>query len=159
MSLRKIRWSALAAAVAVAAIAAGVALATPGSGITPTVHVARATLAETANVNADRIRFKTKNPTDVSVVTLRMAPGATTGWHRHPGLVIIAVTEGVGTLYSSDCSSRAYSAGEVFVETGDDGAGVLRNETTSDVVLTVTFVAPKGSGFRIDEPNPGCPVS
>ncbi|MDQ3874464.1 MAG: cupin [Actinomycetota bacterium] len=159
MGSRKARWSVLATAVTAVTLAAGVALATPGSGITPTVHVARATLTEKANVNADRIRFKTKKPTDVSVVTLRMAPGATTGWHRHPGVVIIAVTQGTGTLYSSDCSSRAYSAGQVFVESGDDAAGVFRNETASDVVITVTFVAPKGAAFRIDAPNPGCPVS
>ena len=36
---------------------------------------------------------------------------------------------------------------------------VARNETSSDVVLVVTFVAPQASAFRIDQPNPGCPVS
>ena len=42
---------------------------------------------------------------------------------------------------------------------GDDAAGVLRNDAASDLVLTVTFVAPQGSPFRIDEANPGCSVS
>ena len=147
------------AAVGVATIAVGAALGTPASGITATVHVPRATLAEPVHVNADRIKFQTKAAADVSVVTLRMAPGATTGWHSHPGLVLIAVSEGTGTLYESDCSSRTYSAGEVFVETGDDAPGVLRNESGGDLVITVTFVAPQGAAFRIDAPNPGCAVS
>ena len=146
-------------AIVVALVPTVAAVATPGSGITATAHVPRATLADAVHVNADRIKFQTKGPADVSVVTLRMAPGATTGWHSHPGLVLIAVTEGTGTLYAADCSSRTYSAGEVFIETGDDAPRVLRNETASEVVITVTFVAPQGTAFRIDDANPGCAVS
>jgi quercetin dioxygenase-like cupin family protein len=85
-----------------------------------------------------------------------MAPGATTGWHSHPGFVIISVTQGTQTLYAADCSARTISAGESFVETGDEPM-VARNETGSEVVLVVTFVAPQGAAFRIDQPNPGCP--
>jgi quercetin dioxygenase-like cupin family protein len=86
-----------------------------------------------------------------------MAPGGTTGWHRHPGVVMIAVTEGTGTFYGADCTSTIYSAEDVFVETGEDSAAVVRNETDSPFVITVTFVVPRGAPFRIDEPNPGCP--
>jgi quercetin dioxygenase-like cupin family protein len=85
-----------------------------------------------------------------------MPPGATTGWHAHPGVALIAVTEGTGVLHGSDCSVRTYQAGDVFVEAGGDPANVFRNESTSPVVLTVTFVAPKGRDFRISAPNPGC---
>jgi quercetin dioxygenase-like cupin family protein len=106
--------AALAAAMAIA----GVALATPGSGITPTTHVDRATMADSVDLNNDRIKFQTKDPVDIRVQTLRMAPGATTGWHSHPGFVIVSITEGTQTLYSADCSSRTVSAGESFVETG-----------------------------------------
>ena len=153
------RATAAAVLVVGGAVATGVAIATPGSGFTATPHVARATLAEPVHTNADRIKFQTKNPADVSVVTIRYAPGATTGWHSHPGVAIIAVTQGTGTLYEADCSSRRYSAGEVFVEAGNHAPVLFRNETQSEVVLTVTFVAPKGAAFRIDHPNPGCPVS
>jgi quercetin dioxygenase-like cupin family protein len=142
----------------VASIFAGVALATPGSGITPTTHVDRATMTESVHLNSDRIKFQTKDPVDVRVQTLRMAPGATTGWHSHPGFVIVSITQGTQTLYSADCSSRTISAGESFIETGDEPM-VARNETSSEVVLVVTFVAPQGAPFRIDQPNPGCPVS
>lgn len=134
----------------------GVALATPGSGITPTTHVDRATMSDSVHLNNDRIKFQTKDPVDVRVQTLRMAPGATTGWHSHPGFVIISVTQGTQTLYAPDCSSRTISAGESFIETGEEPM-VARNETSSEVVLVVTFVAPQGAAFRIDKDNPGCP--
>jgi quercetin dioxygenase-like cupin family protein len=132
------------------------ALATPGSGVTGVAHVSRATLVNEVHVNSDRVKFETSEPTDVSVVTLTMPPGATTGWHAHPGVALIAVTEGTGVLHGSDCSVRTYQAGDVFVEAGGDPANVFRNESTSPVVLTVTFVAPKGRDFRISAPNPGC---
>lgn len=148
-----------AAALLTPVAAAGLALATPGSGITSTVHVPRATLSEDVHVNADRVKFQTKDAVDVSVVTLRMAPGATTGWHSHPGLALIAVTQGTMTLYAPDCSSRTYASGASFVESGNVPM-VGRNETAGDVVLTVTFVAPRGvASFRIDQPNPGCSVN
>jgi quercetin dioxygenase-like cupin family protein len=118
--------------------------------------VSRATLVNEVQVNADRIKFETKEPTDVPVVTLTMPPGASTGWHGHPGLALIAVTQGSGVLYGSDCSTRMYQAGEVFVEAGGDPPNVFRNESTSPLVLTVTFIAPQGRDFRISAPNPGC---
>lgn len=141
-----------------ALVAVGAALATPGSGLAPVAHVPRATLAEPVHVNADRIKFQTKQATDVSVVSVTVAPGGTTGWHSHPGLAIIAITQGTLTLYGPDCRSETFSAGDVFVESGDDPPAVARNETGANAVFTVTFVAPKGVPFRIDHPNPGCAV-
>jgi quercetin dioxygenase-like cupin family protein len=94
---------------------------------------------------------------DVSVSTLTLAPGGTTGWHRHPGVVLIAVSAGTGTHYSADCSSRTYSAGDAFVESGEEPAAVVRNETDQPFVITVTFIVPNAAPLRIDEPNPGCP--
>jgi quercetin dioxygenase-like cupin family protein len=139
--------------VALASTASG----TPSSSIDPTPHVARATIKGPVKANADGIRLKTKEPTDVSVVTLTIAPGGSTGWHRHPGVVLIAVTEGTGTFYAADCTPTPYSAGDVFVETGEDSAAVVRNESASAFVITVTFFVPHGAPFRIDERNPGCP--
>lgn len=147
---------AMALAGVVAATIAGVALATPGSGITSTTLVDRAAMADSVQINNDRIKFQTKDPVDVRVQTLRMAPGATTGWHSHPGLVIVATAQGTWTHYEADCSSRTFSAGESFIETGGETM-IVRNETSSEVVLVVTYIAPQGAVFRVDEDNPGCP--
>ncbi|HEV2058169.1 MAG TPA: cupin domain-containing protein [Solirubrobacteraceae bacterium] len=140
-------------------IAVGIAFATDSAGVTATAHVVGATLPDRVKVNADRIKFKTKNPVDISVVTLTIAPGGTTGWHSHPGFAVIAVSQGAGTLYSADCSAETFHAGQAFVETGDDPPTVFRNNGAEPVVLTVSFFAPRGAGFHRDAPNPGCAVS
>lgn len=140
--------------------AVGIASATAPSGVTPEAHVLGAQLAGGVKTNADGVKLQTKVPTDVSVLTLTVDPGGTTGWHSHPGLAVISVAEGTGKLYFADCSSRTYSAGQAFVEDGDDAPTVFRNEGTSPVVLIVTFIAPRRADIIRDEPAPaGCPVS
>lgn len=136
--------------------AIGIAVASPSSGVTPTAHAVGARLAEDVKVNADRIKFQTKDPTDVSMLTLTVAPGGTTGWHSHPGLAIIAVTEGTGTLSFADCSSKSIRTGEAFVESGYDPPTKFSNDTSTPVVLTVTFVAPQGAAIIRDEADPAC---
>lgn len=140
-------------------VAVGIAFATPSSGVTPVVHVGGARLADDVKINADRIKFQTKDPVDVSVVTLTIEPGGTTGWHSHPGFAVIAVTEGVGTLHFADCTSKTFQAGQAFVEAGDDPATVFRNESSKPLVVTVSFIAPRGAAVLRDERPPGCSVS
>jgi quercetin dioxygenase-like cupin family protein len=149
---------AVLASLAVLPLIAGIALATPPSGVTPAVHVMGAALPDDVKVNADGVKLQTKRRAEVSVLTLTLEPGGTTGWHSHPGLALIAVSKGTGTLHAADCSTRRYRAGEAFVETGDDPPTLFRNESSSPVVLTVTFVAPRGAAIIDDEPDPGCGV-
>ena len=143
---------------AISLTAVGIAYATAPSGITPNAHVAAARLDAT-NVYADGVKLQTKAPTDVSVLTLTVDPGGTTGWHTHPGFALVAVSQGTGTLTYADCSSRTFEAGDAFVEAGRDRPTLFRNETSSPVVLTVTFVAPRGAAIIRDEPAPPCGVS
>ena len=150
----------LFAALAIAPAAAGVAFATAPSGVSPEAHVVGAALDDRQKVNADGVKFQTKVPTEVSVLTLTVEPGGTTGWHSHPGLAIISVSEGAGKLYQADCSSTTYGAGEAFVEAGDDAPTVFRNEGSTPAVLTVSFIAPDGAAIIRDEIAPeGCGVS
>lgn len=142
---------------AIASTAAmGIAFATPGSGVDAVPHVMAADLSQGVKVNADGIKFQTKRATEVSVLTLTVAPGGTTGWHSHPGFAVIAVTEGTGTLYYADCSEDSLPAGTAFVETGDDPPTKFTNETAEPVVLTVTFFAPQDAPIIHDEAQPDC---
>ena len=151
---------AILATVLVAPLGAvGIAAATPSSGVTPEVHAFGADLADDVKVKADGVKFQTTVPTDVSVVTLTLEPGGTTGWHSHPGLAVIAVAEGTGKLYSTDCTSQTYSAGQAFVEGGDDAPTIFSNESLSRVVLTVSFVAPRDAELSHDEAAPSCALS
>ncbi len=56
-------------------------------------------------------------------------------------------------------ASQEFNSGDAFVEAGDDKATLFRNEGSTPVVLTVTFIAPRGAAIIRDEPLPagaGC---
>jgi len=144
-------------AVGVGALAP-VALASPPSGFTPTVLV-KADFDETVRVNSDRIKFQTKDPTDVMVQQIVLAQGGSSGWHHHPGIVIIAVKSGSITVWDSDCNKTTYGPGlpngAVSIERGDKPGLV----TSADGATTyTTFVAPSADPpvFRIEDDAPPC---
>jgi quercetin dioxygenase-like cupin family protein len=132
---------------------AGIAVATPGSGVTPM------TLA--SGTSAKYIKASVQPGTDVVVQDLIWTPGAYTGWHSHPGVVIVVVKTGALTVYRSDdgrCKSKTYSAGQTFAEYPTQVMNT-RNEgsVVAEVVATFTGV-PVGGLTRIDQPSPGtCP--
>jgi hypothetical protein len=68
------------------------ALANPGHGDLQRSDVGRGTHPE-----GGAITFGAG--TDTVAFTLTLAPGATSGWHRHPGAVVLLVKSGVPTTY------------------------------------------------------------
>jgi len=137
-------------------------LATPSSGVTTTI-LAKSLFNEFAinahSLPADwRARIKTHGQSDAYVVDNKLAPGATTGWHSHPGPSLIFVVAGTVTNYTTDdgsCTGHAYSAGSGFIDPGGDEAHNLRNDsaTTSAETIAVQLV-PSGAARRIDKPQP-----
>lgn len=114
---------------------------------------------ETVQVNSDRVKLQTKGPTVVQVQKLNVSPGGYSGWHHHPGLVIVTVASGTLTYTTSDCESKTYGPGlpngAVFVESGDKPA---QASSTTGATIYATYIAPSGAGFRInDHDAPGCP--
>jgi len=84
------------------------------------------------------------------------APGATSGWHTHPGFLTATVVSGQVVRYATDCSSQTFSPGQSFYETGTH-TFVVKNQGTVPAVVMVTFAVPGGTpttGLRIDEPQP-----
>jgi quercetin dioxygenase-like cupin family protein len=149
----------LAVAIALVALAvpAGVAVATPGQGLTPTL-LGKGRFTERVTVNTPNIKAKFKQPSDFIVVDLAVAPGGTTGWHSHPGPALVIVTEGTFTLYDGDdrrCRPHRYGPGQAFVDEGGGHVHIGRNETRYPVKLLVTFIVPKGADTFIDAPDPG----
>jgi hypothetical protein len=73
----------------------------------------------------------------------RTPPGGYSGWHHHPGIVIVTVASGDVTFTNSDCSSTTYGpglpAGSVFVEGGDDPG---QASSAGGATVYATFVAP-----------------
>jgi quercetin dioxygenase-like cupin family protein len=145
----------IAGAVSVAA-AAAIALASPPSGVVTTILGHRATLSDSVRVNDDRIKFQTKDPTDFQVQTLTFQPHGSSGWHYHPGVVMVIVESGHITTHDHNCQTRTYGPHEVFVESGTEPAMVSNESSTENAVTYATLVAPTGSPFRVETDPPPC---
>jgi len=126
------------------------------------------------------VEIKTKDSTDIAVSNVVVAPGGSSGWHSHPGPVLVVVKTGAITFYrfgkhsgldgddenrdngahGSDCSRTVYPAGSAFVEVPAPGHVMLaKNEGSREATVTATYFAPPGAALRIDQPWPGgdCP--
>ena len=147
--------------IAVAGTIATAAVASAGSGITP-VNLVTANLNEEPLVNHDRVKFQTKDATVVRVQRLTFAAGAYSGWHHHPGMIVVAVESGSVTLSDHNCGSKTYGPGlpdgAVFVE-GHDNA--QQASSAAGAVVYVTYVVPRTSPlvFRIEDSVPFCATS
>lgn len=97
---------------------------------------------------------------DVAVQRIVFAAGGHSGWHSHPGPVLIQVLSGTMTFYESDdpaCAPIVRTAGQGYLDTGAH-AHIARNESDAEAVNLVVYFAPPGAGLRIDGPDPGhCP--
>jgi Cupin domain len=145
----------LGAITVIAAAGATIALANPGTSITTTILGHRATLADSVQVNQDRVKFQTKDSTDVLVQTITFQPGGTSGWHFHPGVVIVVVESGQLTTHDENCQNATYGPHESFVESGTLPF-MVSNEGATDAVVYATIVVPTGSLFRIETAPPAC---
>jgi quercetin dioxygenase-like cupin family protein len=141
--------------VAVSAAATAVALANPGNSVT-TIVGHRATLADRVEVNQDRIKFQTKDPVDMVTQKVTFAPHATSGWHYHPGVVLVVVESGHVTTHDANCNTKTYGAGQAFVESGTDPFMVSNENDTVDAVDVATIASPAGGPFRIETDPPAC---
>lgn len=141
-------------------IFAGTALATPASNFVGTL-TSRATLGESIHFNTGAVKLQTKEPVDFITATVAIAAGGTSGWHSHPGIVLVSVVSGTLTFYDAACVGTVYAAGSSFVESGDV-PGLVRNEGTTAASVFATYLVPAGtpnSALRVDAANPGCPQS
>ena len=93
---------------------------------------------------------------DVAIVKVVLAPGGSTGWHHHPGVVLVSVKSGTVSEYHQDCHKSVYKKGGGFVENGGE-VHVARNDGKDDAVLYATFLIPTGTPpekLTIAEPQP-----
>jgi quercetin dioxygenase-like cupin family protein len=129
---------------------AGVADATPPRGGATSIEIARGTFAKTAI---------DEGKGDTVVARNIYPPKASSGWHAHPGPVVIGVEKGKITLTRTQngaCVTTTYHAGEVFREQpGPTYIG--RNRGDKKAVLIATFFGvPQGGSTRIERDAPAC---
>ena len=144
------------------AVAAG--MLTPGSGVQSAVQ------ARASFVDSTDIKFKVKggpeevihvpNARENVVQQIIIAPGGHTGWHSHPGPVVVLIKSGAMSLYDGDdptCTGEQFTAGHAFIDSGQGHVHIARNEnaTQSLELWAVYFDVPPGGAFRNDAAAPG----
>ena len=93
---------------------------------------------------------------DLHVLSNRIAPGGSFGWHSHPGPSFVIVKSGTATVYfgaDPTCRPHRFRAGQGFVDKGLQ-VHVVRNEGKVDLVTVVVSFTPRGAMRRIDEAKP-----
>ncbi|HEV2016899.1 MAG TPA: hypothetical protein VGQ98_01205 [Gemmatimonadaceae bacterium] len=103
------------------------------------------------------VELKSHDNTDIAVAKIVIAPGANSGWHFHPGPVLVVVKSGAVTFYEGNdptCSPTVHPANTAFVEKGGD-VGFARNEGSVEAIVVATFFVPAGGDTRIGAPRPG----
>jgi quercetin dioxygenase-like cupin family protein len=161
-----------------AAVYGGAASATPSHGVTnpswsPVVGRFQSGIEARAKTDIDpgdatdywKVDISAKGATDVQVIENIVAPGASFGWHSHPGPSLVIVRTGTLSVYhGTNCTTpEEYGPGSplgsTFVDQGHDLHLVRNNTSATDDVYVVSFL-PAGAARRIDEPNPApgvCP--
>jgi hypothetical protein len=162
MRMKRTWW----AAVAALTLVSGPAQATPPSGIVSATVWARAAFADAVDLklkvnegNGEAV-LHAEDLQDTVMQSIVFGPGGQTGWHSHPGPVVVLVKAGELTLYSADdptCSGRTFSAGQAFIDRGSGHVHLARNlSLAQNTEIWVTyFDVPPGAPFRTDAADPG----
>jgi quercetin dioxygenase-like cupin family protein len=112
-----------------------------------------------SHVDGFDVELNSPDNADIAVADITIAPGGYSGWHYHPGPVLVVVKTGAITFYRGDdknCAGTRYPAGTSFTEQGGAVANA-RNEGTVEATSVATYFAPPGSGtsgLRIDAAKP-----
>lgn len=171
MNIRKVtfefiwnRYLPLIAIVALVSAAGIAAIMTPGSGVLRAPTMARAGFVDSTDIklkvkdgSSDVIHVPDAAETAVQEIVIE--PGGHSGWHSHPGPVVILIKSGQMSFYDGDdptCTVRTYNAGEAFIDSGQGHVHIARNEGGVNLeIWAVYFDVPTSESFRIDAPDPG----
>jgi quercetin dioxygenase-like cupin family protein len=102
----------------------------------------------------NNVTLHLKGASDVLQTDLVFQPGGTTGWHSHPGPVVVVVKTGALTEIHSNGCTTVHPAGSAFFETAGEVHNAI-NETGGVTDVYATFLSPTGAPPLIPEPNPG----
>src|SRR5450755_3002211 len=100
------------------------------------------------------IRLHSKGPSDILQSKLVFQPGGETGWHTHPGPVVVVVKSGALTEYHSNGCVTVHPAGSVFFESEGEVHRAV-NQTGEVIEVYATFISPAGSQPLQPAADPG----
>lgn len=151
-------------AMAVSGTVATVAAASTPVNVSPTNYVTE-TMEEPIKAHNDRIDLKARDASIVRMQLLTFGTNSTTGWHHHPGMVIVGVESGSIDIWDTNCNRTTYTPGgpngSVFVEAEPHSHQAT---STAGALVRVTYVVPSTGtvvpgNFRVEEPAPFCATS
>nr|WP_309227740.1 MULTISPECIES: cupin domain-containing protein [unclassified Mycolicibacterium] len=91
-------------------------------------------------------------PTTLYVQSLLLKPGASSGWHTHPGPEQSVINGGAVVVRSAgNCAPAVYTAGQMVVIPGGV-AHQVANEGVHDADVVVTYTLPVEAALRDDAP-------
>ena len=134
----------LASAGLVSSTASGL----PGSGTTPyPIPPIDSTLDGPLRASADGIKLKIDDDAIVRNFVLTYGPGAFSGCHEHPGIVLAVVLEGAVERRVPHRKPQTFGVGQAFTEVGPH---FVKNVNTSkergpSAKLLITQIVPKGT--------------
>ena len=97
-------------------------------------------LAQGSN-DENTVNLHVKGPSDILQTLLVFQPGAETGWHRHPGPVVVVVKSGALTETHSNGCVTVHPAGSAFFETKGEVHNAA-NQTGGVTEVYATFLSP-----------------
>lgn len=155
----------LGSAVA-ASIAAGLAFATPTVGAWYNVVLSTGTAERDVKAHGNlaipgmdedfNATLVTDGASNIIQQEIKFSPGGTTGWHKHPGIVLLTLAADSGPIdwYDSKCGKTVYSAGDSWTE-GTKLHDVV-NRGSIDAHFLVTYIVAKDVSKRTDQAAPRC---
>jgi hypothetical protein len=129
--LRSKKSIALAAVVLGAAVLAGVGLA----------DVWSLTVAQDTN----NVRMRVQHMTTANFDS---------GWHYHPGLVVVQVTKGSLAFTQRNCTTKTFAAGDTFIEVPYVPGRVVG---VGEANMTVTYILGYGDALAVPVSPSPCP--
>src|ERR1043166_7533848 len=119
----------------------GLAFANPGGATEPSGVVSNVMLAQGRTISSLKEKIKVgaewtvaledNGSSELYFQDLVIGPGGYSGWHSHPGLLLITMKEGSIDFYNKDCVKATYVAGQSFSEGADPHAAVNTGSATA----------------------------
>jgi quercetin dioxygenase-like cupin family protein len=99
----------------------------------------------------DDITIQRSNPSDLHIQVVTIDPGATSGWHTHPGPEYSVLKAGEVILERSPaCAPITVKAGQGFFIPGGM-PHIAHNDSTTPAEIYVTYTVPAGTtNLRLD---------
>jgi len=134
----------------------GAALATPGMGILSAPVQARGTLGPNVGPNfvlnsKSGVHLKALGSTDVVTQQIRIAPGGHTGWHSHPGPVLVTVEYVINRECTAEFNKAMHRYGRTRRRDGASQWGIFRDTEDSNRYLEMFLVNSWGEHLRQHE--------